>query len=250
MDRKMLRDDQWARIEQLLPGKASDRGVTAKDNRRFVEAVLWVRGAICLPSLGIGIGHSFASRAGARKACGNASRQACPVMLTWSICSLTRRSCAPTNTRPAPKKSRRTGNRAIARRTDDQVACSSRFLWQSATRHSHSGPALRYRASHVSDQRPGCPVHRGRQGLRFGCLCPNHHGTRRSGSHSASFQPTYPSCVRSAHLQEPQFDRAFLQPHQALQTYRYTLRQTCKILPVVRSSRLRFRMADLIENTP
>ena len=42
MDRKMLRDDQWERIEQFLPGKASDRGVTAKDNRRFVEAVLWI----------------------------------------------------------------------------------------------------------------------------------------------------------------------------------------------------------------
>ena len=42
MDRKMLRDDQWKRIEQSLPGKASDRGVTAKGNRRFVEAVLWV----------------------------------------------------------------------------------------------------------------------------------------------------------------------------------------------------------------
>jgi len=42
MDRKMLRDDQWERIEQLLPGKATDRGVTAKDNRRFVEAVLWI----------------------------------------------------------------------------------------------------------------------------------------------------------------------------------------------------------------
>ena len=42
MDRKMLRDDQWERIEQLLPGKASDPGCTAKDNRRFVEAVLWI----------------------------------------------------------------------------------------------------------------------------------------------------------------------------------------------------------------
>ena len=39
MDRKMLRDDPWARIEQLLPGKASDPGCTAKDNRLFVEAV-------------------------------------------------------------------------------------------------------------------------------------------------------------------------------------------------------------------
>ena len=42
MPRKMLRNDQWERIEQLLPGKASDRGVTAKDNRLFVEAVLWI----------------------------------------------------------------------------------------------------------------------------------------------------------------------------------------------------------------
>lgn len=42
MARMMLRDDQWERIEHLLPGKASDRGVTAKDNRLFVEAVLWI----------------------------------------------------------------------------------------------------------------------------------------------------------------------------------------------------------------
>ena len=42
MDRKMLRDDQWERIEQLLPGKATDPGCTAKDNRLFVESVLWI----------------------------------------------------------------------------------------------------------------------------------------------------------------------------------------------------------------
>lgn len=28
----MLRDDQWARVEPLLPGKASDPGCTAKDS--------------------------------------------------------------------------------------------------------------------------------------------------------------------------------------------------------------------------
>ena len=38
----MLRDDQWERIEPLLPGKASDPGCTARDNRLFVEAVLWI----------------------------------------------------------------------------------------------------------------------------------------------------------------------------------------------------------------
>lgn len=42
MVRQNLRDDQWERIEQLLPGKASDRGRTAKDNRLFVEGVLWL----------------------------------------------------------------------------------------------------------------------------------------------------------------------------------------------------------------
>ena len=42
MQRRVLRDDQWERIKELLPGKASDRGVTAKDNRLFVEAVLWI----------------------------------------------------------------------------------------------------------------------------------------------------------------------------------------------------------------
>jgi transposase len=42
MDRRVLRDDQWERITPLLPGKATDCGVTAKDNRLFIEAVLWI----------------------------------------------------------------------------------------------------------------------------------------------------------------------------------------------------------------
>lgn len=36
-----LRDDQWQRIEGLLPGREDTVGVTAKDNRLFVEAVLY-----------------------------------------------------------------------------------------------------------------------------------------------------------------------------------------------------------------
>ncbi len=42
MPRPVLSDDQWERIKDLLPGKAGDCGVTAKDNRLFVEAVLWI----------------------------------------------------------------------------------------------------------------------------------------------------------------------------------------------------------------
>ena len=36
-----LRDDQWKKIENLLPGREETVGVTAKDNRLFVEAVLY-----------------------------------------------------------------------------------------------------------------------------------------------------------------------------------------------------------------
>src|SRR4051794_24559380 len=41
MRRYGVRDDQWARIQDLLPGRGGDVGVTAKDNRLFVEAVLY-----------------------------------------------------------------------------------------------------------------------------------------------------------------------------------------------------------------
>jgi transposase len=36
-----VRDDQWARIAPLLPGRVGHVGGTARDNRRFVEAVLY-----------------------------------------------------------------------------------------------------------------------------------------------------------------------------------------------------------------
>ena len=41
MTRYGLREEEWERIKDLLPGKAVDVGATARDNRRFVEAVLY-----------------------------------------------------------------------------------------------------------------------------------------------------------------------------------------------------------------
>ena len=41
MKRYGLRDDQWERIETLLPGRAGTVGRPARDNRLFVEAVLY-----------------------------------------------------------------------------------------------------------------------------------------------------------------------------------------------------------------
>jgi transposase len=39
--RYALRDDQWERIKDLLPGREGYVGANAKDNRLFVEAVLY-----------------------------------------------------------------------------------------------------------------------------------------------------------------------------------------------------------------
>lgn len=37
-----ISDENWQRIQHLLPGKPSDPGRTAEDNRRFLNAVLWI----------------------------------------------------------------------------------------------------------------------------------------------------------------------------------------------------------------
>ena len=39
--RDALREDQWERVLDLLPGRAGHVGGTAKDNRQFVEAMLY-----------------------------------------------------------------------------------------------------------------------------------------------------------------------------------------------------------------
>jgi len=39
--RYALRDDQWERIKDLLPGRAGQPGAQARDNRLFVDAVLY-----------------------------------------------------------------------------------------------------------------------------------------------------------------------------------------------------------------
>ena len=39
--RFVVSDGMWLRIAGILPGKATDRGVTASDMQLFLEAVLW-----------------------------------------------------------------------------------------------------------------------------------------------------------------------------------------------------------------
>ena len=61
MDRQELSDSIWARKEPHLPGKVTDLGRTGRDNRLFVEAILWLaRSGAHWRSVG---GYSVALRA-------------------------------------------------------------------------------------------------------------------------------------------------------------------------------------------
>src|ERR1700692_3531138 len=42
MERFVLTDAQWAKMEPPCLGKPTDPGRSGSDNRRFVEAVLWI----------------------------------------------------------------------------------------------------------------------------------------------------------------------------------------------------------------
>jgi transposase len=42
MRRHEIKDGDWERIKDMLPGRPGDPGVTAKDNRLFLNAVLWI----------------------------------------------------------------------------------------------------------------------------------------------------------------------------------------------------------------
>ena len=56
--RFVVTDSIWGRLEPHLPGKKSDSGATAKDNRLFLEAVLWrVRTGLPWRDLPSGLGN-------------------------------------------------------------------------------------------------------------------------------------------------------------------------------------------------
>jgi len=42
MRRHEIADEKWERIEPLLPGRSGDPGRSGEDNRKFVNACLWI----------------------------------------------------------------------------------------------------------------------------------------------------------------------------------------------------------------
>jgi hypothetical protein len=75
MRRYGLRDDQWERIEGLLPGREGHVGVTARDNRLFVRRCCTAtepayRGVTCRSASVLRKPCIHGSAAGRRAACG------------------------------------------------------------------------------------------------------------------------------------------------------------------------------------
>ena len=107
--RYALRDDQWQRIEHLLPGRVGTVGVTAKDNRLFVEAVLYrYRAGIPWRDLPERFGdfrviHTRHMRWSKRDVC-NGSLKCWLPRQTTSMPRSTARLFGPTNTVLAQKK--------------------------------------------------------------------------------------------------------------------------------------------------
>src|SRR4051794_6417481 len=42
MDRLVLSDEQWGKVSGVIIGRPDQRGSTGRDNRMFVEGVLWI----------------------------------------------------------------------------------------------------------------------------------------------------------------------------------------------------------------
>jgi hypothetical protein len=248
MDRKMLRDDQWERIEQLLPGKASDRGCTARTtgglSRRssgsFERAA---RGATFRPSSGIGTGHMNDSPAGARRVSLSALPTPCRVTLTWSSSSSTQPLCVPTSILPAPKKA---GGQEIGRSrgwltTKLHVAVDA--LGNTLRVILSAGQIADIECAAGQDHRALVGAsHHHRQGIRRRPLHSKDRGRRRASRDSAPLQSSYPAKLRSPPLPRPQSDRTLLRSHQTFPAYRHALRQTRIVLSVVHSARVYLRL--------
>ena len=95
MRRYGLHDDEWDRVKDLLPGRLAHVGVTAADNRLFVEAVLYryrtgMRGGTCRSASETGrrfiraLPADSNSKSGAFSGFPNQRRSDSP--LGWSFC--------------------------------------------------------------------------------------------------------------------------------------------------------------------
>ena len=151
MRRYALRDDQWDRIQDFLPGREGHVGGTAADNRLFVEAVLYrFRAGIPWRDLPERFGdwkivhQRFGRWAKAEfltafSLCWRAITTTNTLMIDATIVRAHQHSAG------ARKKTanKRSVDPAAARRTDHRNPCARRCPWQPRCVEAHARPGSR-----------------------------------------------------------------------------------------------------------
>ena len=163
MRRYALRDDQWDRIQDILPGREGHVGGTAADNRLLVEAVSQVsrrhplaRSARALWRLEDRLsalqpmGQERRFRAGFQ-AFGQRPRQRVHDDRRHY------RARSP-GVAPAPKKRRRASHRPIPRRIDHQNSRARRCPRQPCRGDAQPGPRSRSDLRRASASKPSIPA--------------------------------------------------------------------------------------------
>src|SRR5216683_6672070 len=202
MDRYVLSDAQWAKMQPHCLGKKSDPGRSGEDNRRFVEAVLWIARTGSpwrdLPPL-FGPWNTVFKRyrdwvkADVFKRLFDAVSEEPDMeyaMVDATIVkSLPRRRPGSTATDKAQKGDSKPGHRQIQGRHDDQNPGPHRRPGQPRPIRAAAGTALRYRrcsAAHRGDR-----IRRAdrRQGLR---QQRHHRRSQRAGRQDRDFSASPP----------------------------------------------------------
>ena len=145
MQRYALRDDEWARIKDFLPGRDGHVGGTAADNRLFVEALIYrYRTGIPWCDLPERYGMWKPTHKRYRRWCesGIFARVLETLALQadagyMSIDSTSVR--AHQHSAGAQKRQRRSSHRPISWRADDQDPCDRRRARQSRGAVAHAG---------------------------------------------------------------------------------------------------------------
>ena len=110
MHRHALRDDQWLKIKDFLPGRECHVGGTAADNRLFVNAVVYryrtrrAPGGTCPSGLATVSASISATAAGVRVASSRGFSRIWHWTPMPSTCRSIPQAYAPINTAPALKK--------------------------------------------------------------------------------------------------------------------------------------------------
>src|SRR5882724_8259004 len=135
MQRFGIRDDQWERIKDFLPGRDGHVGGTAADNRLFVDAVLYrFRTGVPWRDLPTRFGDwKITHQRFSRWAKSGVFERVFKLLASDhdnEYMMLTRPSCALTSTALERKQKRLTSDRSIARRTNHQNSHARRRLGQ------------------------------------------------------------------------------------------------------------------------